>query len=146
MFELETLLALRHVAKRNLRSKKIKDTNIVFKEEAKTFYLVFKLEDSEGNDRLYKNNITELVKNHGSLRNLFLALVASEMLLAGYNIIPIENGWLCIGGEEIYSMKDNECSCMAYIHNPSKPCKHLLYKEALQLQRSRIAKWKANNL
>ena len=148
MFNLERLLASKYFAKKYIN--KIIEPNIVFNEEKMKFYLIFKLEsknkNGQLNTRLYKNDISILVNKHGGLKNLFLSLVAADMSLKGYLIIPIEGGWLCVGGEETYALKEQECSCRAFINNNKKPCKHLLYRDALAIQRSRINNWKINNL
>lgn len=150
MLDIAKELAARYIAKREV--KKITEPDVVFNEESGKIYLTFKWDtgktkkDGSPSVRLYKNNITKTVLEHGGLENFYKALVASEMMLAGYMIIPIENGWVCVGGAETYAMKDNECTCPAYVTNPSRPCKHLIYKEALLMQRSKINEWKRNNL
>lgn len=149
MFTLESLLASKFISKREL--KKIKDLEIILDDDKENIFLVYKYligTNKEGEDkyRLYKNNITKMVSEHGGLENLFKTLVAAEMMVHGYLIIPIDGGWICTGGSETYSMKQEECTCQAYTVNPSKPCKHLIYKEALLLQRSRMNEWKRANL
>ena len=150
MLDIAKELAARYISRREV--KKIIDPDVIYDEDSGNIYLTFKWDtcrtkkDGSPIIRLYKNNITKTVLEHGGLENFYKVLVASEMMLAGYMIIPIENGWLCVGGSEVYSMKENECTCPAYVTNSSKPCKHLIYKEALLLQRSKINKWKKNNL
>ena len=120
-------------------------------ENSDNIYLTFRWDTGKLNKkgesivRLYKNNITKPVLEHGGLENFYKMLVASEMMLAGYLIIPVENGWVCVGGEEVYALKDNECTCQAFVVDSSKPCKHLIYKEALLMQRSRMNEWKRSN-
>lgn len=149
MFTLENLLASKFIAKRELKN--VKDADVIVDEESNNIFLTFnflvgKRKDGSEQWRLYKNNITKMVSEHGGLENLFKTLVAAEMMIQGYIIVPIEGGWLCVGGSEVYSMKEQECTCQAYSVNPSKPCKHLIYKEALLMQRSRINQWKRENL
>lgn len=135
-------LAARYIAKRE--SKKIIEPDVLFDENTGDIHLVFKWDtgkvkkDGTPLIRLYKNNITKSVLEHGGLENFYKTLVAAEMMIAGYLIVPIENGWMCTGGTEMYAMKENECTCPAFISNPGQPCKHLIYKEALLMQRSRI--------
>lgn len=148
MYNLENLLAAKFISKREL--KKIEDLNLLVDPDNNHIYLTYKylVRSKKGEDyyRLYKNNITKMVNEHGGLENLFKVLVAAEMMVSGYLIIPIEGGYVCVGGTEVYALKDNTCTCQAYTVDPSKPCKHLIYKEALLLQRSRINTWKQANL
>lgn len=150
MFNIAKELAARYISKREV--KKIQDPEVVYDDNTGNIYLVFRWDTGKTNKkgepivRLYKNNITKPISEHGGLENFYKTLVASEMMLAGYFIVPIENGWVCVGGSEVYAMKDNECTCQAFVLNPSKPCKHLIYKEALLMQRSKINEWKRSNL
>jgi hypothetical protein len=150
MSNLEKILAAKFLA-----SKKIKDihsTDFVIEESSDKIYFLIKvytgkiLKDSEPKLKIYKNDITPYIKNHGSLEMFFQALITSEMLLAGYLLIPIEGGYLCTGGEEIYSLKDNECSCPAFLSNNKEPCKHLMFRNGLLQQRARINNWKLEHL
>lgn len=150
MSSLEKLLAAKL-----LTSKKIKDihsTDFVIEENSDKIYFLIKvhtgkvLKNNEPKLKIYKNDITSYIQNHGSIELFFQALVTSEMLLAGYLLVPIENGYLCIGGEEIYSLNNNECTCPAFLNNNKARCKHLLFKEGLFQQRARINEWKQNNL
>ena len=150
MFNLESLLASKLLAKKQLS--KVTDTEIVLDEDSNKIYFVFRFntgkvkKDGTEQVRVYKNDITKYVANHGGLENLFKTLVAAEMMLSGYMIIPIPGGYLCVGGEEMYDLKDDTCTCPAFINNSKEPCKHLLYKDALLLQRARINQWKEINL
>ena len=149
MFILETELAARMLGEQ-FRDQVV-DPNVVFDEESKKFYLVFKRlvgekKDGEPKLRVYKKNITRWVNAHGGLTNLFANFVAAKMILEGYMIVPIENGWLCVGGDEVYSLTVDSCTCQAFVTDPTKPCKHMQFKEAVYKQRSRLNKWKQDNL
>jgi len=150
MFNLENLLASKLLAKKHMKS--VSEPDVVIDEDNSKIYFVFKYDtgktrkDGSRLIKFYKNDITKYVHNHGGLENLFKALVAAEMLVAGYMIIPIQGGYICAGGEELYNLKDNECTCPAFLNNPNKPCKHLIYRDAILLQRSRMNQWKQTNL
>lgn len=150
MFNLENLLASKLLAKKHLKN--VSDSDIIFEEDTNKIYFVFKYntgkvkKDNTPLIKVYKNDITKYVQNNGGLENLFKALVASEMLVAGYMMIPIPGGYICTGGHELYNIKDNECTCPAFINDSSKPCKHIIYRDALLEQRSRINQWKRENL
>lgn len=150
MFNLENLLASKFIAKKHLVN--VLQSDIVVEENSNKIYFVFEYntghlkKDGTPLIKIYKNNITKYVQNHGGLENLFKTLVAAELLVAGYLIVPIQGGYICVGGEELYNLKDNECTCSAYLNNPKQPCKHLIYKDALLLQRARINEWKQSNI
>ena len=146
MFNLEKLLASKLLAKK--KEKDIISTNIIIDNENGKIMFILEvktgkiLKSGKEQIKVYKNDISKYVKNHGGLEAFFKSLVVAEMITIGYSIIPIENGYLCVGGEEVYSMTENECTCPAFINNPSHPCKHLLYKDGLLEQRARINKWR----
>jgi len=150
MFNLENLLASKLLAKKHLP--KISDSDVVYDEESGKIYFVFKFDTGKAKKdgspliKLYKNDITKYVQNHGGLENLFKTLVAAELLVAGYMIIPIPGGYICAGGDELYNLKDNTCTCPAFLNNPDKPCKHLIYRDAILQQRARMNQWKQANL
>lgn len=150
MFNLENLLAAKLLAKKQY--KKVLNTQLLLEEDTDKIYFVIEVltekitKTGEVKTKFYKNDISAYVKNHGTVERFFKALVLSEMMLAGYLLIPIEGGFICTGGEEVYSIKDNECTCPAFLNDPSKQCKHILYKEGLLEQRARINNWKLNNL
>ena len=147
---LEQMFAIRLISKKN--KDKLVRSEVVYDDDSDKVMFVFemkvpsKTKDKEETTKVYKQNITPLVKAHGSVEKAFTALVASDMMLNGYLIIPIENGWVCTGGDEIYNLKEQECTCPAFINNPSKRCKHLLYRDALLNQRVKANEWKLNNL
>jgi len=150
MFNLENLLASKLLAKKHLP--KVSEPDILLEEDSGKIYFVFKFDtgkskkDGEALVKLYKNDITKYVHNHGGLENLFKTLVAAEMLVAGYMIIPIQGGYICAGGEELYNIKENECTCPAFLNNSQEPCKHIIYRDAILLQRARMNQWKQRNL
>lgn len=150
MFNLENLLASKLFAKKQLKN--ISESEIVVQEDTGKIYFVFKYDtgkskkDGSALIKLYKNDITKYVQNHGGLENLFKTLVAAEMLVAGYMIVPIQGGYICTGGDELYNLKDNECTCPAFLNNLNQPCKHLIYRDAILLQRARINEWKQLNI
>ena len=147
---LEQMFAIRLISKKN--KNKLLKTGVVYDEENSKVMFIFemlvpsKAKDKKEINKVYKQDITPLVKAHGSVENAFTALVASDMMFNGYLIIPIENGWVCTGGNEIYNLKEHECSCPAFINSPNKKCKHLLYRDALLNQRIKINQWKMKNL
>lgn len=147
---LEEMFATRLLAKKN--KDKLLRTEVVYDNDANKIIFIFEVKvvskSKEKSEivKLYKQDITSLVKAHGSVENAFTALVASDMMFNGYLIIPIENGWICTGGSEIYNLKEQECSCPAFINTPNKKCKHLLYRDALLTQRTKINEWRLNNL
>ena len=110
MFNIAKELAARYISKREV--KKIQDPEVIYDDNTGNIYLVFKWDTGKTNKkgepivRLYKNNITKPISEHGGLENFYKTLVASEMMLAGYFIVPIENGWVCVGGSEVYAMKE----------------------------------------
>lgn len=150
MSNLNNMLAAKFLASK--QQKNIISTEFIIEESSNKVYFLMKIKtdkkdkNGEPKIRLYKQNITTYIKNHGSLESFYKSLIVSEMLLAGYLIIPIEGGFLCVGGDEIYSMKDTECTCPAFLNNSKEPCKHLLFKNGLLEQRARINNWKLNNL
>jgi hypothetical protein len=150
MSNLEKLLAVKLLAAKQIKN--IVSTEFVVEEHTDKIYFLITVElDKKNKDetfktKVYKNDITVYIKNHGSIESFFRALITSEMLLAGYLIVPVAGGFVCVGGEEIYSLTNNECTCPAFLNNSKEPCKHLLFKEGLLEQRARINTWKINNL
>jgi hypothetical protein len=150
MSNLEKLLAAKLLALKQIKN--IISSEFVVEDSTDKIYFVINAtvngKDKDGNQKtkLYKNDITQYIKNHGSIESFFKALITSEMLLAGYLLVPIEGGFICTGGEEIYSLTNNQCTCPAYLNNNKEPCKHLLFKEGILEQRARINNWKLNNL
>lgn len=149
MSHLELLLASNLLAKKQLKN--IIKTEVLLEEETNKIYLLIevktgrKLKDGSFTTKLYKNDITESVFNHESLESFYKSLIVSEMIIAGYLLIPIQGGYLCVGGQEVYSLLDNTCTCPAYLNN-KQTCKHLYYRDGLLEQRSRINNWKMENL
>ncbi len=148
MHKLLDFLASYYFSKKNLKN--ISNSEIIFDEKTNKFFIIFKAiiinKNNKNTEKIYKQNITKLIKQHEGATNLLKAFVASTMILEGYLIIPVNNGWLCTGGEEVYSLKSQDCSCPAFITNSSQPCKHLIYRDFLLQQRSKINEWKQNNL
>lgn len=150
MFNLESLMASRLLAKKQF--KKVISTQLVIDDEKEKIYFLIEaytgktLKKGEEQVRVYKTDITQFVKNHGGVEPLFLSLVVAEMMMAGYLLIPIPGGHMCVGGEEAYSIKGEECTCPAFLNDSSKPCKHILYRNGLTAQRARISEWKSQNL
>lgn len=91
----------------------------------------------------HKRKITKFVQKHGGVIELYEAIVASSMILHNYSIVPIENGWLCVGGNEIYNMKQQECTCTAFQRNKNTRCKHLVFRDWTVKQRARVAEIKS---
>ena len=147
---LEQMFAIRLISKKN--KDKLVRSEVVYDNDNGKITFVFEMivpsksKDKETITKVYKQDITSLVKAHGSVEKAFTALVASDMMLNGYLIIPIENGWVCTGGGEIYNLKEQECTCPAFINSPNKRCKHLLYRDALLNQRAKVNEWKLSNL
>jgi hypothetical protein len=150
MFNLENLLASKLMATKNIKN--VLETDLVIDEEKEKIMFVMKvktgktLKDGSEQIKLYKNDITKQVKNHGGVEPFFKSLVVAEMIISGYVLVPIQGGFLCVGGDEVYALKHNTCTCPAFIQDSSRPCKHLLYKEGLLEQRARINEWKRNNV
>ena len=146
---LDTLLAGKLMAKKQYKN--IISTQLVTDDEkAKVYFLIEvntgkTLKDGSDQIKIYKNDITKQVKNHGGVESLFKSLVVAEMMLAGYIMVPISGGFVCVGGDEVYSISDNECTCPAFVNDSSKPCKHILYRDGLLEQRARINNWKRLN-
>lgn len=146
---IEQQLAAFYIGKK--QSTNIKDANIEVDSDTGHVFCTFNLKlnrkrkDGSYPIKAYKQDITRLIENHNGLENLYISFVTAEMIIAGYFIVPIPNGFLCIGGDEIYSMKDDSCSCPSSINHPDKPCKHLLFRDGLLLQRARINQWKKDN-
>lgn len=149
MSDLNSLLASKFLATK--QQKNIISTDFIIQNDPDKIYFLIKIQtdklDKDGinKTKLYKQDITKFVANHGSLEDLYKALVTSEMLLAGYLLIPIDGGFICTGGDEVYSINNSECTCPAHLNN-KKPCKHLLFKDGLLNQRARANAWKINNL
>jgi len=143
MFNLEIMLANKFLATKQY--KKVINTQLITDDLKEKIYFVIEVSE-DTKSKMYKQDITSYVINHGGVQQFFRSLVVSEMLLMGYLLIPIEGGFLCVGGEEVYSLINNECTCRAYLNNPSKMCKHLLFKEGLLEQRARINNWKLQNI
>ena len=147
---LDTLLASKLMAKKQYKN--IISTQLVTdNEKAKVYFLIEvntgkTLKDGTEQVKIYKNDITKQVKNHGGVEGLFKSLVVCEMMLAGYIMVPIPGGFMCVGGDEAYSINNNECTCPAFLNDSSKPCKHILYRDGLLEQRARINEWKRLNL
>lgn len=147
---IESLLASKLMANKNIKS--ILSTDLIVEDETNKIYFLMEvktgkiLKDGSEQIRVYKNDITKYVNNHGSVEAFFKAVVVSEMMLSGYVIIPIQGGFMCVGGDEVYALKDNTCTCQAFLNDTSKPCKHLVYKDGLLHQRARINEWKSENL
>lgn len=147
---LEKLLASKLMAVKQFKN--VISTQLVTDDEkAKVYFLIEVntgkiLKDGKEQIKIYKNDITNQVKNHGGVENLFKALIVSEMMLAGYIMVPISGGFICVGGNEVYSISGEECTCPAFLNNSSKPCKHILYRDGLLNQRARINEWKLSNL
>jgi hypothetical protein len=150
MSTLQSLLASKLLAKKQLKN--VVNTDLVTDEVTNKIYFLIEVKlstkDKEGNykTKLYKNDITSYVSNHGTVEAFFKSLVVSEMMLSGYLLIPIENGYLCVGGDEVYSMINNECTCPAFLNNNKTPCKHMIYKEGMLNYRSQVNLWKQQNL
>jgi SWIM zinc finger len=150
MSKLNNMLAAKFLAAK--QQKNIISTEFIIEESTDKIYFLIEVKldkkDESGinKTKFYKQDITSYIKNHGSLESFYKSLVVSEMLLAGYLIVPIEGGFLCVGGDEIYSMNNTECTCPAFLNNSKEPCKHLLFKNGLLEQRARINNWKLNNL
>lgn len=149
MSNLNNILASKFLAKKQLKN--IISTEFVVDENKEKVFFIIAVAtdkiDKEGNikTKAYKQDITSYIQIHGSLEAFYRALITSEMLLAGYLLIPIDGGFLCTGGEEVYSINNSECTCPAYL-NTKEPCKHILFKEGLLEQRARVNHWKINNL
>lgn len=149
MYKLETLLASHYLSQKQIN--KILNTDFVYEEDTKTLYFLLKiqtnnkLKNGEIQIKCYKYNLNKEISNHGSLENLFKSLVLSQMLLEGYILIPIEGGYICKGGEELYTIKDNTCTCRSYLSSNTS-CKHIIFKEALDIYKYRIQQWKVENL
>lgn len=150
MSNLNSLLASKFLAAKQYKN--IVSTDFIIQEEPYKIYFLIEVEllkkNKEGlnQTKFYKQDITKFVNNHGSLENLYKALITSEMLLAGYLLIPIDGGFLCIGGDEVYSINNSGCTCPAYLNNNKELCKHLLFRDGLLDQRARVNNWKINNL
>lgn len=147
---IESLLASKLLANKNVKN--VLETDLIVDEESNKIYFLMKvktgktLKDGTEQIRVYKNDISKYVQNHGSVEAFFKSLVVSEMMLSGYMIIPIQGGFMCVGGEDVYALKDNTCTCQAFNNDTSKPCKHLIYKDGLLNQRARMNEWKQSNL
>lgn len=150
MHTLEGLLAAKFLAKK--QQNKIISSNIVTEEDTDKVYLLIEINTTSSKQldkiktKIYKQDITKYILLHGSLENFYKALVVSDMILSGYLLVPIEGGYICTGGEEIYSLLNNQCTCPAFLNNSNNPCKHLLYRDGLLNQRAKINNWKLNNI
>lgn len=128
MLTLESLLVRKLVGKR-LVDKVVSGAQILLNEG--TPYLYFKL---DGKDK--KINVQPLIGS--SITDSYALQVWSSMLSDGYILGTLPGGWLCFTPEgNHYEMTDDSCSCQAFNHDSSKPCKHLLFKRGELLYRAR---------
>lgn len=150
MYSLESLLAAKFLAKK--QQSKIVSSSITTEEDTNKVYLIIEINNTSSKQldkiktKVYKQDITKYILLHGSLEHFYKALVVSDMILSGYLLIPIEGGFVCTGGDELYSLLNNQCTCPAFLNNSNNPCKHLLYRDGLLNQRARINNWKLNNI
>ena len=126
---LEQYLALQHYSEAQLS--KIK--NIQFLPDEDNLWLYFEFHNSKkvkGEDvveiKRVKRNITNLINN---METTYYTYVATEMLRENYSLVAIDGGWIVHGGEEPYQLNQESCTCLAFLNNKTKPCKHLIFLE-----------------
>jgi hypothetical protein len=130
MLTLENLLVRKLVGKR-LVDKTVSNAKIILDDNDGRPYLYFQL---EGKDR--KINIQPLIKD--SVTDAYATQVWASMLSDGYTLGTLPGGWVCFTPDgDHYEMTDNTCSCQAFNHDSSRPCKHLLFKRGELLYRAR---------
>ena len=129
-YKLGTLLALK--ALKEILWKSIK--NVIITED-----LILKFEvDLKSNKGIHKKELTKIINQ--PIEDEYKTLLTSEMLADGYLCIPIKGGWVVINPQgEKYDLTENDCSCndktiLVY----DGPCKHLLFRDGLNLYRSRV--------
>lgn len=135
-YKLETLLAFRSLKETIWKS---------IKNAAITDDLVLEFEaDLKSNRGKHKRQLKNLLKQ--PIQDEYKTLLTAEMLAEGYLCIPINGGWVVINPQgEKYDLTENDCSCNdKTILGYDGPCKHLVFRDGLNLYRSRVNQEKIN--
>lgn len=77
-------------------------------------------------DKPKKLNISK--KIWAPLKEMYETYVATTLLKEGYLLCPIEGGFLVKGGEDIYQIHEDTCTCPHYIYT-KKRCQHLVFRD-----------------
>lgn len=106
-------------------------------------FLTFKLEDIKG-----RRSKVNLVKNlWGPIQEVYDAYIFAELFKLGYIIVPLDNGWICVGTDnKEYQMTEHTCSCEDFLYGQKEKhrCKHLIMRDAWLNYRTRIVEYKNN--
>lgn len=87
----------------------------------------------------------------GKLETVYETIITSEMLIQGYLLITIEEGWLVVNphGENYQIEKNNYkssiCTCGDFLYHRKQQsrCKHLIFKDWHLNYRKRIVEYKS---
>lgn len=146
MPSLEIKLASKLFAQKKISN--ISNAKFVIDEEKQDVYLVFTLLEN-GKEKLYKSKINHLLHSYkGDVKEMLTALIATEMMFLGYYLVPIDGGYMCVGGDELYSLRNNECTCRDFItnrKNKGEKCKHLYLLDYMYFQRRLVTEWQLQN-
>jgi hypothetical protein len=107
--------------------------------EEKDLWLRFEVKEFSPN-RKYKTKLANYFWDKVDV--VWHTYVAANMLMQGYIIFPILEGWIVASpsGEE-YQIESNTCTCKS-IGNYKGKCKHLVFRDWLLLFQSRVANYK----
>lgn len=92
-------------------------------------YLTIKLNDGSTKLKKLPSNLTPEL-----MAKLERRIVVGNLILQGYSLKKLANGYKCITGTgEEYYMEEESCDCkdFSYGMNEREPCKHLLFKDGL---------------
>lgn len=96
--------------------------------------------EDEGNSVTYYRPRTKgLVIPRPPEDELYLYVYGS-MIMEGYTIVPSPDGavHLCSGGDAVYSVTPNGCTCAGYTYSQgAAPCKHMLMLSGYEIHRLR---------
>lgn len=126
---LEQYLALQCYGESQLS--KIKNISFIPNEDKLWLYFeVHNIKKVKGEETVeikrIKKNVSSLINK---MEETYYTYLATEMLIEGYSLIAIDGGWIVHGGEEPYQLGHESCTCLAFLNNKSKPCKHLVFQK-----------------
>lgn len=120
MSNLETVLASLII--KSKITDNISDAEIII--ESGKPWLVYKYKNKP-----YKTDLS--IIQWAPLETMYYTLCFTEMLSAGYLLIPMDNGWECISPKgNNYEVTENSCTCGAFVWSKNKgagktECKHI---------------------
>jgi hypothetical protein len=81
---------------------------------------------------------------------MYYTLNYTELLSAGYLLVPLDNGWECISPKgNSYEVTENSCTCGSFVWSKNKgtgktECKHIKMLRGHLTIRSRIVNAKSS--